>query len=273
MVRIIAAMILVCALSACDTTRSLQSLRHVAPQGSAFQQALAQEYRNYAESELKAYDWWSSKYFADKGMVAAYGKGVEAERPSDWNITGSEKEELASAREQLIAKLTSDYVSRQPEAAAKTQMAYDCWIEQQDENDEEGVAGCKQQFKQLMGEAAREAVAMGGPLSTSYLLNFAWDSKEIEGIAYDELRDMAGTLKQHENFQVVINGHADSSGGDDYNMELSQERADVVREFLMGQGISEDHIVYYAFGESDPKVPTEDGVRNRANRRVEIFIE
>ena len=273
MKRVSCLILILCALSACDTTRSLQSLRQAPLKGSAFQQALAQEYRNYAEAELKLYDWWSSKYFADKGMLAAYGKEVAPEQPANWELKPTDAQELADARERLIAKLTADYISRQPEASAKLQMAYDCWIEQQQENDEKGIESCKQQFAQLMGEADREEVAMGGPLLTSYLLNFGWDSQEIEGVAYDELREMAQGLKAHSSYQIIINGHADSSGEDDYNMELSQERADVVREFLMGQGIPENRISYYAFGESDPKVATDDGVRERANRRVEIFIE
>ncbi|MFZ4125280.1 MAG: hypothetical protein ACOYJ2_04325, partial [Rickettsiales bacterium] len=74
------------ALTACDTTASLKDLRNVAPNKDLYYATLASHYQDYAEAELKAYDWWSSKYFADKGLLAAYGKEVQPEHPEYWDI-------------------------------------------------------------------------------------------------------------------------------------------------------------------------------------------
>lgn len=288
--RIIAAGTIAASLTGCDTTRSLQQLRHVAMKGTPFQHALAEEYRRFAESELKAYDWWSSKYFADKGMIVAYGKDVPPEQVADWDVDANSRDALLKARSELVAKLSPDYVQAQPEAAAKMQAYFDCWVEQADEGDAEDRDTCRLRFDMLMGRyapqqvqaqsspqvevAAAPASAMGGPLSTSYMLNFDWDSSMLAGMARDELAELASGLLHHGSaYQVVINGHADRSGDDDYNMQLSQERADEVRDFLMQHGIPKSRIAYYAFGESDPLVSTPDGQRNSDNRRVEISIE
>jgi outer membrane protein OmpA-like peptidoglycan-associated protein len=75
------------------------------------------------------------------------------------------------------------------------------------------------------------------------------------------------------DMEVVLHGHADASGGDDYNMRLSEARAMAVKDHLVAEGIKAGRISHFAFGETDLRVPTADGIREPANRRVEIFLE
>ena len=70
--------------------------------------------------------------------------------------------------------------------------------------------------------------------------------------------------------QVVLAGHTDRSGPDQYNVGLSQRRADTVKAYLAGHGIPDGVMTTQAFGESRPLVETADGVREPQNRRVEI---
>ena len=71
-------------------------------------------------------------------------------------------------------------------------------------------------------------------------------------------------------FNVV--GHADRSGSNAYNMDLSQRRADAVASLLGSRGIATGSIDTTARGEENPRVPTDDGVRELQNRRVEILV-
>jgi len=68
----------------------------------------------------------------------------------------------------------------------------------------------------------------------------------------------------------MLAGHADRSGSTSYNVGLSQRRADAVRSYLSARGVPDTRISSEAFGESQPRVPTADGVRELQNRRVEI---
>ena len=68
----------------------------------------------------------------------------------------------------------------------------------------------------------------------------------------------------------TVTGHADRSGSNAYNMGLSQRRADAIAEMLAARGIPRSSIRTGAEGEENPRVPTEDGVRELQNRRVEI---
>ena len=72
---------------------------------------------------------------------------------------------------------------------------------------------------------------------------------------------------------LAVAGHADRSGSDAYNDALSMRRAEAVSSLLQSRGVSASMISLSAFGESEPRVPTADGVRELQNRRVEITVK
>lgn len=273
MIRAAAKLIILLALVGCDTTQSLQTLRTAPLSGSPFEMALAKHYLAFSELELKRYNWWNSKYFADKGLQAAYGKAAGPEAPSAWGLPAATRDEILNAYQTLTKKLTADFKKHNPDSAASAQFNFDCWVAEQEKNtDSKAIATCRDGFLDQLDETD-PPIAQGGPLATSFMLNFGWDSTEAQGLALQELDDLARTIKRHRNYRIIINGHADRSGSDDYNMQLSQQRADFIRQMLIGRGVLAERVEYYAFGESDPKIETADGVRNNENRRVEIFIE
>lgn len=70
--------------------------------------------------------------------------------------------------------------------------------------------------------------------------------------------------------RIEITGHADRSGTDTYNLALSKRRAEIVKKELLRLGLASADVVTFAKGEREPLVPTDDGVREPQNRRVEI---
>ena len=68
----------------------------------------------------------------------------------------------------------------------------------------------------------------------------------------------------------MLAGHTDRSGSIQYNVGLAERRNASVTEYLAGRGIPAGRISGEAFGESQPRVPTADGVRELQNRRVEV---
>jgi outer membrane protein OmpA-like peptidoglycan-associated protein len=76
------------------------------------------------------------------------------------------------------------------------------------------------------------------------------------------------------NWQSVsVVGHADRAGSDAYNLALSKRRADAVADLLAAGGVPRSALAVSAKGESQPRVPTADGVREPQNRRVEITVQ
>lgn len=276
--------LLLAVLCACDTTASLVRLRDTAPSGSAYGVALAGRYRDYSELLLARYDWWSSKYFADKGLMITEGFEPPPEDPKDWNISKGELPELEKARASLLEIVNDDTKRTKPKLSAHAVASYDCCVESMDDGwQNPRIERCRDALftalTKLSARRAKEAPkepadAEGNPLiSSSLVLYFPFDSSHLEGEFLKQMQSLIESLKANPKAQLVINGHADRAGKDAYNLALSARRAEYVKSLLVGAGVSPDRVEYYAFGESDPAVATGDEVREPANRRVEIFLE
>lgn len=80
-------------------------------------------------------------------------------------------------------------------------------------------------------------------------------------------------LDQNPDRRVVIEGHTDSVGGDDYNLGLSQRRAESVQSFLVQRGIAPSRIVASGKGKHQPVADNQSEGGRQLNRRVEVIIE
>lgn len=105
-----------------------------------------------------------------------------------------------------------------------------------------------------------------------YLVLFEWGSDDISAQAQALLDDAASRYQICPRAQLMLAGHADRSGSDQYNVGLSQRRAANVRAYLAGRGIPDRAMTTVALGESRPRVETADGDREPQNRRVEIIF-
>jgi opacity protein-like surface antigen len=103
-----------------------------------------------------------------------------------------------------------------------------------------------------------------------YIVFFEWDKSDITPEAATILNNAASAYANCGSASVMLAGHADRSGSSQYNVGLSQRRADAVRSYIAARGVPDSRISTEAFGESMPRVPTADGVRELQNRRVEI---
>ncbi len=99
---------------------------------------------------------------------------------------------------------------------------------------------------------------------------FEFDSAEVPASASETLAFVRENAEPCGWTSIAAVGHTDRSGSDDYNQRLSEDRAQAVANFLADMGIARSMISTSAEGESEPRVPTADGVRNLQNRRVEI---
>ena len=71
---------------------------------------------------------------------------------------------------------------------------------------------------------------------------------------------------------IAVVGHADRSGSDAYNLRLSERRAKAVADALVGLGVAQTKLTVDWKGESQPAVPTPDGVKEPLNRRATIGV-
>jgi OmpA-OmpF porin, OOP family len=121
--------------------------------------------------------------------------------------------------------------------------------------------------------AVEPGAAPPAPLPESGQVYFEFDKYNLTPEAQAALDDMIFDIKDRELGGIIAAGHADTAGPPDYNMELSQKRANTVATELVQAGIPAQIITTEAFGETDLAVPTPDNTPEQANRRVVIDFE
>ena len=121
--------------------------------------------------------------------------------------------------------------------------------------------------------APEPAPAPAPVVPQNFLVFFDWDRSNLTPEALEIVSAAADAANQTGTARIIATGHADRSGPASYNEGLSQRRADAVRDELNRLGIGDGEIVTQALGETDPLVPTPDGVREPQNRRVEIVLQ
>lgn len=99
---------------------------------------------------------------------------------------------------------------------------------------------------------------------------FAYNSAEIATISFKELDKWASFLKGKPEVEVELSGHTDSSGSDEYNIELSSRRARAIAAYLINNGIDVLRIVAKGYGETLPVADNKTEAGRKINRRVEI---
>jgi len=87
-----------------------------------------------------------------------------------------------------------------------------------------------------------------------------------------KLAKLSGIIQAHPGLNLAIEGYTDTTGSADFNMKLSQQRADTVRDFLISQGLLPDTITSKGFGEANPIADNSTAAGRKQNRRVEIVV-
>ena len=106
----------------------------------------------------------------------------------------------------------------------------------------------------------------------NYIVFFDWDKSDITPEADAIIRQAAANAGAMGVVRLQLTGHADRSGTQAYNLGLSQRRGEAVRAAFAALGFAPGEVSVVAKGETDPLVPTDDGVREPQNRRVEIVL-
>ena len=106
----------------------------------------------------------------------------------------------------------------------------------------------------------------------TYLVFFDWDRADLTDRARRIIAEAAQVTTRVQVTRIEVNGYTDRSGTVRYNQGLSVRRAQTVADELVRLGVPRQAITTHGFGESDPLVPTADGVREPQNRRVEIVL-
>ena len=110
-------------------------------------------------------------------------------------------------------------------------------------------------------------------------IGFPDGGAELDAAAIAKLEELLQSRQQREDVPIIIGGHSDAGGNDAVNQRVSQERADAVKEWMIGKGVKASRITTIAFGEQNPIEPNAlpNGEPNEAgraaNRRVVVRLD
>jgi outer membrane protein OmpA-like peptidoglycan-associated protein len=140
-----------------------------------------------------------------------------------------------------------------------------------------GVIGHQmdQQAKELeqnIPGAIVERVGEGIQVTFESGLMFDFNSDRVRPEAQQNLRNLAASLDKYPNSSLLIVGHTDAVGSDDFNLGLSERRARSTASFLAGQGVSYGRLQMLGRGETEPVADNTTETGMQKNRRVEVAI-
>ncbi|MFN7994825.1 MAG: OmpA family protein [Bryobacteraceae bacterium] len=101
---------------------------------------------------------------------------------------------------------------------------------------------------------------------------FDFNKYTLKPGAREKMAKVAGILLAYPGLKLQLEGHTDSVGSDEYNLKLSQQRSDTVRDFLTEQGVSPANITSVGLGKADPVASNDSAAGRQQNRRVELVV-
>ncbi|MAC41241.1 MAG: hypothetical protein CMJ05_05570 [Pelagibacterales bacterium] len=288
---------------------SIEKLRSTPNNNNQFSQALSDAYLEFALYEMnEMHDEIDSSYFAEKGYKARIGQEVLPELINNWNIDIVFLDEVNNKRKELISTLNSNRAKDFPILSARTQLGFDCWLEQLEESwQKDHIKKCYDMMNTGLETLSQSNINHNRDIVEKTIIKKKnikkvitekeeiKEIKEIKNIVNvdDKLKfeiyfahnmyklnnDIKYSIKKiydnyigTNNFTIEVIGHTDRSGSEQYNITLSKLRANSVKKYLKSLGIMEERISTFYFGEKKPKIITKDGIKEKINRRVEIFV-
>ena len=232
--------------------------------GKAFQEA---------EKAKEAEDILQLGYIAERKTQYAVtiADGKVAER--DIDKLNVEKAEMNARKQTLEAERARKAAAAETEKAAMAGRQAE-QAKSAAEMEAAKAAKAKAESDQLMKELANlkaQQTERGIVLTIGDVL-FATGKADLSPDANQSVAKLAEFLKKSPNRNVLIEGHTDSVGKDDYNIALSQKRADSVKARLVGDGIAPARITTVGYGKKFPVASNDTKAGKAQNRRVDVVI-
>ncbi len=247
---------------------------------------LALEYLNFARSLFSIKAEKDSEHFIKKGLAAANGEWVAPENPIARKADPAQIEEMVLMQKRLEAVLDTPHIKFYlPIQTAHLTYLYDCWIsrESQAAFRAEELAQCRTKFSKLLDEIEhfiddqnkdkQPEVTITEPEFERFEILFDFGIFKFNDQANKDLLKILQYLKTlNGDYRILVVGNADRVGSELSNQHLALDRADVVRNYLIKNGVPEDLVEMRTVGEDYPDIITKDGTQQQSNRSVGIYV-
>ncbi|MBT6093579.1 MAG: OmpA family protein [Rhodospirillaceae bacterium] len=269
-------------VTGCGSVQLIDEVSGMKPKGNAFTQAAYTEYLMLAKAEQDESDIDDAVFFANKAKAAAMGEGIAPQAMAERTIPKFAKKTMVKERAALVSNLWNGGEELSPKAAAKAVAMFDCWMQEQEENNQPpDIAACRKAFniakldiktrpKAKMAKPMMKKAAPRAPMPAPYVVYFGFDSAEVSGSEMVKIKQAYADYRLRNPGKILVAGHTDTSGNKEYNQGLSRYRAAEVSNRLMELGVPRKMVQRSRHGEVAPVVETGDNAREGKNRRVTI---
>jgi len=215
---------------------------------------------------------------AEAAKAEAVRMKQEAEQASQDAVRQRQEAEQARAaaqQQQQVAQAAAEQAARDRAAAVSQQRAAEAETEKARQAAAQAEAEKAQLRAQLLSQLnsilqTRDS-ARGLIVNMSDVL-FDTGSYTLKPGAREKLAKISGIVLAHPGLNLQIEGHTDSVGTDEFNQQLSERRADSVRDFLAEQGVPGSAISARGFGKTQPVASNDTAEGRQRNRRVELVV-
>jgi len=236
------------------------------------------EAKRRADAEAARAQAEQARVQAEQARAQAEQAKVEAERMKQEALAAAQE---ASRQKEAAEKAKAEAVAQQQVLSAETDKARAAAaqsenLRQQAESLRLQAEKEKQELRarllqQLNSILATRDSARGLIANMSDVL-FRSGSFELAPGARERLAKVSGIVLAYPSLHVAVEGHTDSVGSDEYNQELSERRAESVRDYFVQQGIPSSAIEARGFGKSEPIASNDTSEGRQQNRRVELVL-
>jgi len=209
----------------------------------------------YVDALYRGYQTALARMEAEaKGLEAEQARMAAEARARDAEAKAREAEQARTEAEQ--ARVQAEQARMQAEAEIKARSA-----------EQAKTAALTKELSDLRAQQTDRGLV----LTVGDVL-FATGKAEVAAGGLRSIDKLAEFLKKNPTRNLLIEGHTDNTGPEDFNLKLSQQRADAVRDALVSRGVGADRITTKGYGPKYPVVANDTAAGRQQNRRVEVVV-
>jgi outer membrane protein OmpA-like peptidoglycan-associated protein len=196
-------------------------------------------------------------------------EAAEAKRRSD--LEAARQAELAAAK-QAQMKAESEAAAAKAQAEQDALKAKEAAAQAEAERSRRAAEDLRAQLLEQFNRVLETRDTSRGLIVNMGDVLFATGKYNLRPEAQLVLAKLSGIILSHPGLNLAVEGFTDTVGSDDFNLKLSQQRADTVRDYLVTQGLADGTVTATGFGKTSPVADNESSVGRQKNRRVEIIV-
>ena len=202
-----------------------------------------------------------------EGRAAA--EAAEAKRKTD--LEAQRQAELAAAKQAQL-KAEADAAAVKAKAEADALKSQEEAAKAEAERARQAAADLRAQLLEQFNRILETRDTPRGLVVNMGDVLFDFGKFDLRPEAREKLAKLSGIILTHPGLNLIVEGHTDNVGNDEVNQKLSEQRAESVRGYLVGQGLADNTVTSRGFGKTTPVADNSSATGRQKNRRVEIVV-